>query len=119
MPVQRGSSIGLLCISLLRVAPPIAEAGPQHAGDKRSQYQCKVLIINDIVQAGGVGIFARVENRQLTENATITKRSNLPIRAELERNWNIAFSSPTEHPMALGPGASSIVARRRKPPADC
>ncbi len=35
----------------------------------------------------------RVENMQLVENPMIIKRSNRPIRAELERNWNIAFCS--------------------------
>jgi hypothetical protein len=49
------------------------------------------------LEAGGVGIFARAKNRQLIENAAITKRSKRQIRAKLEHSWNIAFSSPTEH----------------------
>jgi hypothetical protein len=48
-----------------------------------------------VVEAGGVGIFARVENRQLIENAAITKRSKRQIRAKLEHNWNIKVAADT------------------------
>jgi hypothetical protein len=44
-----------------------------------------------MVEAGGVGITARVVNRQLIENPALTKRSNRSKRAELERNWNTLF----------------------------
>jgi hypothetical protein len=44
-----------------------------------------------MVEAGGVGIFTRIENTQVIENPALTKRRNLPIRAELERNWNTHF----------------------------
>jgi hypothetical protein len=57
------------------------------------------LIIKDLVEAGGVGLIRCIENRQLIENRSITNRTILAKRAELERNWNIAFSSPTEHPI--------------------
>ena len=50
-----------------------------------------------MVEAGGVGIFSAIENTQLIENTALTKRSNRSKRAELERNWNIAFYSPAEH----------------------
>ena len=49
----------------------------------------------EIVGVGGrVGLIRRIENRQLIENPALTKRSNRPIRAELERNWNINYCSP-------------------------
>jgi hypothetical protein len=51
------------------------------------------------MEAGRVEIFAGIENRQLIENPTITKRSNRTMRTKMERNWNTAFSSPTEHPI--------------------
>jgi hypothetical protein len=48
------------------------------------------------VEAGGVGITRRVENWELIQNATHTKRSGLRNCAQLERNWNTAFMIPPD-----------------------
>lgn len=53
-----------------------------------------LLGVNNLVEAGGVGLCRRVDNRQLIDFSSLTIRPNLSIHAKLERNWNIAFSSP-------------------------
>jgi hypothetical protein len=47
-----------------------------------------------MVEAGGVGISVRVENRELLETTKLTKRMNLAKHTQLERIWNIVFCSP-------------------------
>jgi hypothetical protein len=47
-----------------------------------------------MVEAGGVGISMCVENTQLIDFPTLSKRQKLRKRVQLEHNWNIAFSSP-------------------------
>jgi hypothetical protein len=48
------------------------------------------------------GLFRVVENMELIEKSRRSILRNLGIRAQLERNWNIAFSSPLRirHPIA-------------------
>ena len=50
-----------------------------------------------MAEGGGFVLSCRTENTELIENPALTKRSNRSKRAELERNWNIAFYSPAEH----------------------
>ena len=45
-----------------------------------------------MVEAGGVGIFKRIENTQLTEKSRRQKRSILGNCAQLERIWNAGIS---------------------------
>ncbi len=47
-----------------------------------------------MAEGEGFERFGRAENRQLIENYRFTNRTNLTNWAKLERNWNIAFSSP-------------------------
>ena len=41
-----------------------------------------------MVEAGGVGIFLGIENTELIEKSTRTKRSRIENCAQLERIWN-------------------------------
>jgi hypothetical protein len=45
-----------------------------------------------MVEAGGVGIFARIENTQVIEKSRRTKIRKLRNCAQLERIWNAAIS---------------------------
>jgi hypothetical protein len=44
--------------------------------------------MNQVVEAGGVGLFRGIENRQLIENAASAKRTNRQKSGKLERIWN-------------------------------
>jgi len=55
-----------------------------------------------MVEAGGVGTFTLVENTQLIEKSTRSKRSGLRKRAQLERIWNVEFRSTLPN-MSLSP----------------
>ena len=48
------------------------------------------------MEAGGVGIFRAIENRQLTDIARRSKRLNLENCAQLERIWNTASRTYVE-----------------------
>lgn len=41
-----------------------------------------------MVEAGGVGIFEGLENTQVIEESTSSKRQRIRIRIQLERIWN-------------------------------
>jgi hypothetical protein len=44
------------------MAPPTTAADPRLAGKKHSPSTRKLMIIKDMVEAGGVGIFTAIEN---------------------------------------------------------
>lgn len=50
-----------------------------------------------MVEAGGAGIFTRIENTQLIEKSRRRKIRKLRNCAHLERIWNAAFSFAHQH----------------------
>jgi len=46
-----------------------------------------------VAEGEGFGLAPPTENKQLTDFSSRLTRSILNFRAQLERNWNIAFSS--------------------------